>query len=105
MMRVSRFGLGVCRIHPHIPARISHRWSTVSPQTSVLAALRSVGLLDVLHEYDCGGSPRVVSGASLARTALATPRYDKRREIRASKQKDRLIGLELQTPSPKLLEG
>ena len=58
-------------------ARISHRWSTASPQTSVLAAqtsvlaaLRSVGLLDVLHEYDCGGSPRVVSVASLARTAF-----------------------------------
>ena len=51
-------------------ARISHRWSTASPQTSVLAALRSVDLLDVLHEYDCGGSPRVVSVASLARTAF-----------------------------------
>ena len=38
--------------------RISHRWSTASPQTSVLAALRSVGLLDVLHEYDCGGLGR-----------------------------------------------
>ncbi len=25
--------------------------------------LRSLGLLDVLHEYDCGGSPRVVSVA------------------------------------------
>ena len=38
--------------------RISHRWSTASPQTSVLAALCSVGLLDVLHEYDCGGLGR-----------------------------------------------
>ncbi len=47
---------------PQKLARISHRWSTASPQTSVLAAVRSVGLLDVLHEYDCGGSPRVVSG-------------------------------------------
>ena len=52
-------------------ARISHRWSTTSPQSSALAVFRSVGLLDVLHEYDCGGSPRVVSVASLARTALA----------------------------------
>ncbi len=59
-------------------ARISHRWSTTSPQSSALAVLRSVGLLDVLREYDCGGSPRVVSVASLARTALAAPRYDKR---------------------------
>ncbi len=58
-------------------ARISHRQSAASPQSSALAVLRSVGLLDVLHEYDCGGA-RVVSVASLARTALATPRYDKR---------------------------
>ena len=33
-------------------ARISHRWSTASPQTSVLAALRSVGLLDVRRPGD-----------------------------------------------------
>ena len=39
-------------------ARISHRWSTAPPQSSALAALRSVGLLDVLHEYDCGGLGR-----------------------------------------------
>ena len=59
-------------------ARISHRWSTTSPQSSALVVFRSIGLLDVLHEYDSGGSPRVVSVASLARTALAAPRYDKR---------------------------
>ena len=58
--------------------RISHRWSTASPQSSALAVFRSVGLLDVLSKHDCGGSPRVVSGASLARTALAAPRHDKR---------------------------
>ena len=39
-------------------ARISHRWSTTSPQSSALAVFRSVGLLDVLHEYDCGGLGR-----------------------------------------------
>ena len=44
----------------------------------MLTLFLAVGLLDVLHEYDCGGSLRVVSGASLARTALAVPRYDKR---------------------------
>ena len=38
--------------------RISHRWSTAPPQSSALAVLRSVGLLDVLHEYDCGGLGR-----------------------------------------------
>ena len=39
-------------------ARISHRRSTAPPQSSALAAFRSVGLLDVLHEYDCGGLGR-----------------------------------------------
>ena len=39
-------------------ARISHRQSTTSPQSSALAVFRSVGLLDVLHEYDCGGLGR-----------------------------------------------
>ena len=39
-------------------ARISHRWSTATPQTSVLAVFRSVGLLDVLSKYDCGGLGR-----------------------------------------------
>ena len=58
-------------------ARISHRWSTASPQTSVLAAFRSVGLLDVLHEYDCGGLGRKpcqagFCGASL-RQAMRNP--------------------------------
>ena len=58
-------------------ARISHRWSTTSPQSSVLAALRSVGLLDVLHEYDCGGLGRKpcqdgLCGASL-RQAMRNP--------------------------------
>ena len=41
-----------------ILTRISHRWSTTSPQSSALAVFRSVGLLDVLHEYDCGGLGR-----------------------------------------------
>ena len=58
-------------------ARISHRWSTASPQTSFLAALRSLGLLDVLHEYDCGGLGRKPCqdgpcGASL-RQAMRNP--------------------------------
>ena len=38
--------------------RYPDRWSTASPQSSALAVLRSVGLLDVLHEYDCGGLGR-----------------------------------------------
>ena len=64
----------VHRLFPYRPlARISHRWSTTSPQSSALAVFRSFGLLDVLHEYDCWASV-----ASLARTALAAPRYDKR---------------------------
>ena len=57
--------------------RISHRQSTKSPQSSALAALRSVGLLDVLHEYDCGGLGRKPCqdgpcGASL-RQAMRNP--------------------------------
>ena len=57
--------------------RISHRWSTASPQSSALAVLRSVGLLDVLHEYDCGGLGRKPCqdgpcGASL-RQAMRNP--------------------------------
>ena len=57
-------------------ARIIHKFSTAAAQSSALAVLRSVGLLDGLHEYDCGGSPRVVSVASLAGTALSPPRYE-----------------------------
>ncbi len=38
--------------------RISHRRSTTSPQSSALAVFRSVGLLDVLYKYDCGGLGR-----------------------------------------------
>ena len=65
-------------------ARISHRWSTASPQTSVLAALRSVGLLDVLHEYDCGGLGRKPCqdgpcGASLRQASRVEERRDGRR--------------------------
>ncbi len=41
-----------------ILARISHRRSTTSPQSSALAVFRSVGLLDVLYKYDCGGLGR-----------------------------------------------
>ena len=55
----------------------STRWSAASPQSSALAALRSVGLLDVLHEYDCGGLGRKPCrdgpcGASL-RQAMRNP--------------------------------
>ena len=39
-------------------ARISHRRPTTSPQSSALAVFRSVGLLDVLYKYDCGGLGR-----------------------------------------------
>ena len=38
--------------------RISHRRSTTSPQSSALAVFRSVGLLDELYKYDCGGLGR-----------------------------------------------
>ncbi len=38
--------------------RIIHKFSTAAAQSSVLAVFRSVGLLDVLHEYDCGGLGR-----------------------------------------------
>ena len=33
-----------------------HKLSTASVKSSVLTALRSLGLLDVLHEYACGAS-------------------------------------------------
>ena len=39
-------------------ACVSHHHSTASAESSVLTALRSVGLLDVLHEYACGGLGR-----------------------------------------------
>ncbi len=66
MTRPPSFGLcpGLCRVSKDADgcvlrlARISHRWSAAPPQSSALAALRSVGLLDVLHEYDCGGLGR-----------------------------------------------
>ncbi len=78
LTKVRRFVRELLGFLSHILTRISHRWSTATPQSSALAVLCSVGLLDVLYKYDCGGSPRVVSVASLARTALAAPRYDKR---------------------------
>ena len=39
-------------------ARISHTNSTATPESSLWTALCSVGLLDVLHEYACGGLGR-----------------------------------------------
>ena len=39
-------------------AQISPLQSTAAPQSSALAAFRSVGLLDVLYLYDCGGLGR-----------------------------------------------
>ena len=39
-------------------ARIIHKFSTAVAQSSALAVLRSVGLLDGLHEHDCGGLGR-----------------------------------------------
>ena len=39
-------------------ARIMHKLSAASAKSSVLTALRSIGLLDVLHEYACGGLGR-----------------------------------------------
>ncbi len=56
-----------CQVKPRL-TRIFHRQSVAVPQSSVLAAFRLVGLLEVLSKYDCGGPPRVVSVASLART-------------------------------------
>ena len=38
-----------------VVARISHELTTAVAYTSVLTALCSVGLLDVLYKYDCGG--------------------------------------------------
>ena len=37
---------------------VFHAQSIASPQSSALAALCSVGLLDALYEYDCGGLGR-----------------------------------------------
>jgi hypothetical protein len=50
--------------------RISHQLSTATTYPSVLTALRSVGLLDVLHEYACAGLGRdALSGRRLRRLA------------------------------------
>ena len=38
--------------------RYPDRQSTARPQSSALAVFRSVGLLDVLSKYDCGGLGR-----------------------------------------------
>ena len=46
------------QIHPNDElglARISHELAYATADASYLTAFRSVGLLDVLHEYDCGG--------------------------------------------------
>ena len=79
MPRRKSIGKASSESGPSFPilARISHRWSTASPQSSALAVLRSVGLLDVLHEYDCGGLGRKPCqdgpcGASL-RQAMRNP--------------------------------
>ena len=53
-------------------ARISHRQSTTSPQSSALAVFRSVGLLDVLPRVRL----RRPRSQALPGPALATPRYD-----------------------------
>ena len=51
-----------------------HKLSTASAESSILTALRSVGLLDVLHEYACGGLGRdALSGWRFRR--LATTPY------------------------------
>jgi hypothetical protein len=39
-------------------ARISHKLATATANASVLTAFRSVGLLNILHEYACGGFGR-----------------------------------------------
>ena len=39
-------------------ARISHQLSAATADTSAQTALRSVGLLDVLSKYACGGLGR-----------------------------------------------
>ena len=57
-------------------ARISHHASTASAESSVLTALRSVGLLNVLHEYACEGLGRdALSGRPFRR--LVTRRTEK----------------------------
>ena len=39
-------------------ARTIHKFSTAAAPSSALTAFRSVGLLDVLSKYDCGGLGR-----------------------------------------------
>ena len=56
--------------------------STASAKSSDLTALHSFDLLDVLHEYACGGLGRAqlgaagVSLAALVRPTLSPLRYD-----------------------------
>ena len=49
-------------------ARLSHQLPTVTADASVLRAFRSLDLLDLLHEYDCGdlGRKPCQAGASTA---------------------------------------
>ena len=50
---------GSCSFFPfQYLARIMHKLSAASAKSPVLPALRFVGLLDVLHEYACGGLGR-----------------------------------------------
>ena len=51
-------------------ARTIHRLSAAAPESSGRTALRSFGLLDVLHEYACGGLGRdALSGRHFRRFA------------------------------------
>ena len=43
---------------PTMLARTIHKLSAAAPESSGLTALRSFDLLDVLHEYACGGLGR-----------------------------------------------
>jgi len=53
--------------------RISHELTTAAAYTSVLTALCSVGLLDVLYKYVCGGLGRMSCQADVSTASLRNP--------------------------------
>ena len=54
-------------------ARISHKLAAATADASVLTVFRSVGLLDVLHEYDCGGLGRKPCQTGASTVSLHKP--------------------------------
>jgi hypothetical protein len=55
-------------------APISHKLVTAPANASALTAFRSVGLLDILHEYECGGLGRKPCQSGAFTVSLSQPK-------------------------------